>query len=229
MRTALLCQDGNFVGREYFAALLGAGLAPDRVMTVGQMKAESINIERERTGGKWDPPHIPDVAVTRRFESLADVQLKALLIEAEIDIAIQGGIGIIKSDLLSAPRVGWLNVHPGKLPEYRGNGCPEWAILNGDPVIATAHLIDEGVDTGPVVCAKAYDVATDWTYFDFRANLYRHCAEVLIDALREFDKAGANAKTVARAQPTENAHYWLPLSQTERNAVRARFPLAALI
>ena len=128
--------------------------------------------------------------------------------------------------MLSAPHIGWLNVHPGKLPEYRGNACPEWAILSGDAVIATAHLIDEGVDTGPVVCEKAYDIAPSWTYFDFRANLYRHCAQVLIDALQMLSKA-QGAKSIARPQPAENARYWPPLGSSELTAVRARFPLAA--
>jgi methionyl-tRNA formyltransferase len=225
MRTALLFQERNFVGREYYAALFEAGLAPDIVVSVGSMKAESIVVERERTGGQWNPPVIADTVEVIRFDRLADQGLVDLL--KDIDVAIQGGVGILKGDILAAPSVGWVNIHPGKLPSYRGNACPEWAILNGDPVVASAHFIDGGIDTGPLLYELNYDISQSWTYFDFRTNLYRHCARVLIEALGCLKIAGKNAKLIATPQSTENACYWPPLGAKERSAVRALFPLAA--
>jgi methionyl-tRNA formyltransferase len=224
MRLALLYADGNFVGREYYAAMLAAGLEPVLVASVGRMEPESITREVERTGGRWNPPAIPDRAVAGHFTSTRDSGLAKSLRDAEIDVAIQGGVGILKKDMLSLPRIGWLNVHPGRLPQYRGNACPEWAILNGDPVVATAHLIDEGIDTGPIICAAPYEIAADWSYFDFRANLYRHCAGVLLQAIALINGAPPGAH-VATRQPEEGARYWPPLDETGLAAVRARFPL----
>ena len=34
-----------------------------------------------------------------------------------------------------------VNIHPGSLPSYRGKNCPEWAVLQGDKVIITAHIM----------------------------------------------------------------------------------------
>jgi methionyl-tRNA formyltransferase len=227
MRTALLFQDGNFVGREYFAALSAQSVAPDIVVPVGRMKPESIDIERERTGNGWNPSAIPESAIHRRFDRLDDPKLIEVLVSAEIDVAIQGGVGILKDRILAAPRVGWLNIHPGKLPQYRGNSCPEWAVLNGDAVFATAHFIDEGIDTGPVIGEAEYGIAPGWSYFDFRANLYRHCAALLVSVVRELAAAGADAKRMARPQANHGARYWPPLDAAQRAAVRARFPIAA--
>ncbi|GKT30491.1 hypothetical protein ADUPG1_005517 [Aduncisulcus paluster] len=48
--------------------------------------------------------------------------------------------------------MGVVNIHGGKLPEYRGASTLQWAIINGeDSTAATLHFVDEGVDTGPVI------------------------------------------------------------------------------
>lgn len=209
LRLALLFQDGNFVGREYYRRLTEAGIRLDLVTAVGRMSDTSVAIERARTGGKWNPPPIPDEAVGHRFPGLSDPALWALIKERAIDVAIQGGIGILKPPMLAAPRLGFVNVHPGKLPEYRGRNCPEWAILNGDDVYATAHIVDSGIDTGPVICAARYELQPGWDYADFRAHLYAHCTTVLIDALKRL--AGATPATLSRvvsAQDETRARSW---------------------
>ncbi|MBL8700139.1 MAG: hypothetical protein JNK67_17305 [Alphaproteobacteria bacterium] len=222
MRTALCFQDGNFVGREYFARLAEAGRRPDRVAAVGRMKPESVARELERTGGLWNPPALPAGAIDRRFESSADPALASWLRDEAIDVAIQGGVGILRDAVLAAPRIGWLNVHPGALPAYRGNACPEWAVLEGEDVVATAHLIDAGIDTGPVVCAARYTIEPGWSYAAFRANLYAHCARVLIAAL---DRLAAQGAAAAEPQSATGACYRAAMDATGLARVMALFPI----
>lgn len=222
MRTALLFQKHNFVGREYYARLVAAGIRPDIVIAVGRMKPESIAFERARTAGLWNPPEIPADRITQEFESLSDEAVAQMLRHRAVDVAIQGGIGILRGDILKAPAIGFLNVHPGRLPQYRGNACPEWALLNGDPVVATAHLIDEGIDTGPVITSRAYQIGPDWGYADFRAHLYEHCASVLVDALRLLTRDG---RAAAVPQSSDGAHYYPQLTSEQRAAVESRFPI----
>lgn len=208
LKIALLFQDGNFVGREYFHALEDAGVPLTFVAAAGRMAPESIAIERERTGGRWNPPPIPEERMDARFSGLADSKLWSTLRERGIDVAIQGGLGILKPDMLAVPKLGFVNVHPGRLPAYRGRNCPEWAILEGDDVYATAHMIDAGIDTGPVICEGRYDIRPGWTYADFRAGLYAHCARVLIEALKKL--AGATSETLSKyvtAQDEAKARY----------------------
>ncbi|MGI9422328.1 MAG: formyltransferase family protein [Hyphomicrobiaceae bacterium] len=224
MRTALLYQAGNFVGREYFAALDESGLRPTVTATVGTISAASTERERSRTGGLWRPQGIPSDAVSDTFESASDPRLGEFLGNMQIDVAIQGGVGILSGQNLTRPRIGWLNVHPGSLPQYRGNSCPEWAILNGDEVVATAHLLDKGIDTGPVICSQAYSIGADWTYHAFRANLYAHCARVLIEALRLIAAEGASA---AHSQDEAGACYRKSMPPETLQHIKGLFPLAA--
>jgi len=40
-----------------------------------------------------------------------------------------------------------LNAHAGDLPKYRGNACPNWAILKGEKrVVLTIHQVSENLD-----------------------------------------------------------------------------------
>lgn len=222
LRTALLCQDGNFVGREYHARLVEAGLAPDLVVLAGRMAPESVARERERTGGLWSPPPIPDWPTVLRFEKLAEPALWRAVAAAGIDVAIQGGVGILKPEMIAVPRLGILNVHPGRLPQYRGNACPEWAIHDGDEIWATAHMIDAGIDTGPVVCARRYAIAPGWGYAEMRANLYAHCAGVLVEALRRIEGAGGEG-LAALLQPQDErlARYRPPMDAAALDRVKA--------
>lgn len=204
-RTALLFQDGNFVGREYRQRLMEAGREPDVTIAVGRMKPESIAFERERTAGRWNPPAF---APDHRFDGLKDPALLDLLRAERIDLCIQGGVGILKAEHLAAPRLGWINVHPGKLPAYRGNSCPEWALAEGHLVFATAHLIDTGIDTGPVICDAPLSIPQHWSYPDLRANLYAHCAAVLIQALARLDAASPETlSTFVTPQDETGARY----------------------
>jgi methionyl-tRNA formyltransferase len=75
----------------------------------------------------------------------------------EPDLLIHAGAGILRRELLATPRLGTLNAHMGLLPRYRGMNVAEWARLQSNPVGCTAHLIDEGIDTGDILVVSEID------------------------------------------------------------------------
>ena len=44
-----------------------------------------------------------------------------------------------------------INVHPAFLPKHRSLDSLPWSILEGDPIGLTAHFVDAGIDTGPIL------------------------------------------------------------------------------
>ncbi len=65
----------------------------------------------------------------------------------------------LKGAYLTAPRHGVINFHPAPLPEYRGVGGYNLAILEGlDRWAASAHFIDVGIDTGPIVDLLSFPI-----------------------------------------------------------------------
>jgi len=78
---------------------------------------------------------------------------ESLLKRINPDLLVLGGSRILKKNILEIPKMGVLNAHPGILPKYRGVDVISWAILNGDNIGVTVHLVDEGIDTGRI-CAQ---------------------------------------------------------------------------
>lgn len=74
-----------------------------------------------------------------------------MLNQIKPDIIILGGSRILRDNIISIPKIGIINAHPGLLPKYRGIDVIPWAILKGDKVGVTTHFIDKGVDTGDIL------------------------------------------------------------------------------
>lgn len=76
-----------------------------------------------------------------------------LLHRAPADIAISVNWPVlIPAQVREAFRHGIINAHAGDLPRYRGNACPNWAIINGEKqVCATIHRMDDGLDSGDIL------------------------------------------------------------------------------
>jgi folate-dependent phosphoribosylglycinamide formyltransferase PurN len=72
------------------------------------------------------------------------------------DLLIQCGAGILKSNIFKIPKLYTLNVHGAIAPELRGGNSIFWAYFYGKPewLGVTVHVIDEGIDTGPVLKRK---------------------------------------------------------------------------
>ena len=75
------------------------------------------------------------------------------------DLGIHAGAGLLRRPLIDAFRFGVLNAHMGLLPAHRGMNVAEWAALEGAPVGCTVHLIDTGIDTGPILATQQVDIA----------------------------------------------------------------------
>ena len=62
---------------------------------------------------------------------------------------------LIKEPLLSIPKMGFINLHPSLLPDYRGMAPQHWPIINGEKEAGiTVHYVDEGTDTGDIIVQR---------------------------------------------------------------------------
>lgn len=73
--------------------------------------------------------------------------------QQDADVALVVAYGrILPKDVLSAPRLGCVNVHASLLPKYRGAAPITWAVVNGEPETGvTLMRMDEGMDTGDML------------------------------------------------------------------------------
>lgn len=66
---------------------------------------------------------------------------------------------LLGTNLLSAPRHGFINLHPSLLPFGRGKNPNFWSIRDGEPFGVSIHLVDRLVDHGPVLVQKQIEVS----------------------------------------------------------------------
>lgn len=65
---------------------------------------------------------------------------------------------IVRPEQFSTDKL--FNVHFSLLPDYRGCNTAIWPILNGEPEHGvTLHVIDAGIDTGPIVDQRRFALA----------------------------------------------------------------------
>lgn len=100
------------------------------------------------------------------------------LAAARIDVVVSAGyLRVLGPEVVSAYRDRWLNVHPALLPSFPGLHGVRDALDYGAKVTGvTVHLVDEGVDTGPVVLQEAVTVADDddWDSLEPRIHEVEH-------------------------------------------------------
>jgi methionyl-tRNA formyltransferase len=141
---------------------------------------------------------------------------------------------IFRRSLLDAIDGPAVNIHPSLLPAHRGVAPLIWAIADGDERTGvTAHLIDEGIDTGDVLLQRVLPIHHDDTGYTLHlkaASLVAAVAADLLRGMRNGSGLPAPRPQVGRATyrglrtPRINHLQWTDGAERVRNIVRALAP-----
>ncbi len=94
---------------------------------------------------------------------------------------------IIPPEVLAIPTRGVLNIHPSLLPRYRGPSPVVSAILEGEDVTGvTVMLMDQGLDTGPILAQRQASVLPREAAGDLTHRLFTLGAELLLEVLPQW-------------------------------------------
>ena len=99
-----------------------------------------------------------------KSSTLDNPEIKSALKGLDIGISVNW-VNVVQENHLKLFQRGILNAHLGDLPRYRGNACPNWAIIQGEKeVVLSIHFMEGGVlDSGRVIVQDRYPIA-DNTY-----------------------------------------------------------------
>lgn len=105
------------------------------------------------------------------------------------DVIAVCGASILRTELLSIPTHGVLNLHGGLSQFYRGLFTTDWAIHNGMPeyVGATVHFVSEGVDDGDVVYQGRPEITTDDNPNSLYEKVVRLGVQMMIRAITDIE------------------------------------------
>lgn len=95
------------------------------------------------------------------FVNINDADIVARVREWEPDLMFVVGLSqLVRAELLSIPRLGCVGFHPTWLPEGRGRAPVAWLTLDNRPGAATFFLMDEGMDSGPILVQQPFFVTS---------------------------------------------------------------------
>jgi len=92
--------------------------------------------------------------------------------------------GLVREPLLSAPRLGWINLHFSLLPRWRGAAPVQRAIIAGDEITgATVFRLVEELDAGPVLGMMTQSVGKNETAGHLLESLATAGSELLVSVV----------------------------------------------
>lgn len=152
-----------------------AGVRPVALLLPGESRAShdgdllarctDVTPDRVIRGRSFTQPEVLQVLRSLRLDYLISVHFPYLF----------------PSEVVRLPGRGCLNLHPAYLPYNRGWHTASWAVLDGTPLGATLHFMDDGADTGDIVHQMEVPVGPG----DTAASLYPLLFQAELEVFRE--------------------------------------------
>ncbi len=192
------------------SALLDAGHDIVAVYTQPPRPAGRGHRERRSPVHEFAAGHGLDV---RTPATLKDPSEQAGFAALALDVAVVAAYGLIlPAPVLSAPRLGCLNVHASLLPRWRGAAPIQRAILAGDRETGvTIMQMDRGLDTGAMLLSKTVAIDADLTADVLHDRLADLGAALIVEALGRL----ATGDLPAVPQPADGVTYAAKISPAD--------------
>jgi phosphoribosylglycinamide formyltransferase-1 len=164
---------GSGTNMENIAVGIEEGRIRARIMVVISDVEEAYGLVRARRHGLnevfVDPDSFPDRAAYEQ-------ELIRILEENEVELVVLAGyMRLVGEGFVQAFRNRIMNIHPALLPSFPGTSGVADALAYGVKVTGvTVHIVDEGLDTGPVILQEAVPVLAG----DTEETLHRRIHEV---------------------------------------------------
>lgn len=153
-------------------------------MGSGQFASRCLELISARIRPQWVVTNAPRAAGrgkglrnTPVFEKAGELSLRCLTTEklsadAELLEWIKANLPdailvidfghIVKEPLLSLPPLGCINIHPSRLPQYRGSAPVQRALMDGlTSTAVSVFRLDPGMDSGPLLAQPELPIADD--------------------------------------------------------------------
>lgn len=161
--------------------VVGVVSQPDRPKGRGhQLIAPPVRLVAERAG----------IPVLQPLKIRTPEFLQALSVWQPDLIAVAAYGRILHTPILRLPPMGCVNVHGSLLPKYRGAAPVQWAVINGETKTGiTTMLMDEGMDTGPMLLQEKLEISPDDTAGTLAPRLAELGGQLLVGTIAQL-KAG---------------------------------------
>lgn len=132
--------------------------------------------------------------------------VRDLITKEGTDLGLVAGFTyMLPPAVLNVARHGFLNLHAGELPKYRGGSPLNWQIINGERSAGISVLrVASGIDDGPVVARARIDIGSQTTISDLHREANKLFPQLVLDVLANLEQALATATI----QDERHSEYW---------------------
>jgi phosphoribosylglycinamide formyltransferase 1 len=161
---------------------IDAGRLPAEIAIVisNRESAAGLQIARERG---INAVTLPSKGLDR---TVYDQMLIAELNRNEVDlVCLAGYLRLLSAEFIQAFPERILNIHPSLLPAFPGLDAQHQALAHGVKITGcTVHLVDEHLDSGPIILQSAVPVLDDDTDETLSARILEQEHRIYTEALR---------------------------------------------
>ena len=145
-----------------------------------------------------------ELPVTQPEKIRTNVEFRAHLEAIGPDAIVVVAYGrIIPLWMLALPRFGCINLHGSLLPKYRGAAPIQWAVAMGETETGnTTMLLEEGLDTGPMLLQREVPIEPDQTAVDLFEILAERGAPLMVETLAGLAVGSIQPKAQDHAKAT---------------------------
>ena len=121
----------------------------------------------------------------RYVSSMNGPESATILDEGKYDLGVVLGTEILKPHIFKKPRLGSINIHKGKVPEYRGMPYGFWELYDrAGSASVTIHKVEAGLDTGDVLTSNSVTIHPNETLGSLQKKLDDLSVPTLIEAIK---------------------------------------------
>ena len=160
-------------------------------------------------GKRTSPTPVKEAASAMGIPVVQPPSLKPSVVQKDLavlapDLIVVAAYGLfLPRAVLELPRHSCLNIHPSLLPKLRGPSPVSTAIVDGETTTgATVMVMDEGVDTGPVLAQRQTPIGDSETAEVLTTRLFERGERLLVEVLPEWAEGRIQARPQDESQAT---------------------------
>ncbi len=190
-------------------------------LIASEHRVAAVYAQPDRPAGRGRATSIPPVKQVaqehrldvRQIHSFKEAGAVESLAELAPDVIVVAAYGLIlPPEVLAIPPYGCINIHPSLLPRHRGPTPIAAAILAGDEWTGVSiMLMDQGVDSGPVLDQRRVEIAPQ----DTTGTLTEKLSQVGADLLMETLPRWLSKEIAPQPQREEDATYTRLISKAD--------------
>jgi len=143
------------------------------------------------------------------------------LSQCSADLGLVLGTRILKRTTFAVPRLGCVNLHKGKVPEFRGMPPGFWELYQGcSSAGVTVHFVDDRLDTGDIVGTAEVPIHPKETPESLKTKLDEAGAHLLASTVADL----IVGKATRTPQPPTQQKPWSTPTRVQRRELQRRLP-----